>query len=152
MLQARAEALGLALAAVAVIIPTVEQRLNELQPGKGRPAAASLTTGSSSLLAIAEGLSPAARQVSCWREMLQLGTGERAPLMALMLQDAAWISFALLRNTNTSCIIVGVGDKVLLARGAFATSAVAGKSSEDALEALSEVGCLLCLEQSVADS
>ena len=62
--QARAEALGLALAAVALITPTVEQRLKELQPGRGRPAASSLPAGTASLLAIADELSESAKQAS----------------------------------------------------------------------------------------
>ena len=44
-----------------------------------------------------------------------------------------------MRNTNTSCVIISLESKVFLARGAFARSLMAGRSSKEALEALSEV-------------
>ena len=52
MLQVRAEALGALLAAAAFITPAIEQRLKELQPGRGRQAAASSVEGARSAFAL----------------------------------------------------------------------------------------------------
>ena len=46
------ESLGLLLAAVAVASPTIEQRLRELQPGRGRLSATGDAEGAVSLFAI----------------------------------------------------------------------------------------------------
>ena len=62
------------------------------------------------------------------------------------LQDAAWSSFALMRNTNTSCVIISLESRVFLARGVFAQSVMAGRSSKDALEALSNVSDMLPMQ------
>lgn len=62
-LQVRAEALGAGLAAVAFVTPSIEQRLKELQPGRGRQAAASSVAGATSVFALQPGLPDAVKQV-----------------------------------------------------------------------------------------
>lgn len=63
-LQLRAEALGAVLAAVAFVTPTIEQRLKELQPGRGRQAAAVSVPGAASVFALQPGLPDSLKQVS----------------------------------------------------------------------------------------
>ena len=72
--------------------------------------------------------------------MSPFGATKHVKNRSCALQDAAWSSFALMRNTNTSCVVISLESKIFLARGAFARSVVAGRSSKEALEALSEVG------------
>lgn len=62
--QLRAEALGAVLAAVAFVTPTIEQRLKELQPGRGRQAAAVSVPGAASVFALQPGLPDSLKQVS----------------------------------------------------------------------------------------
>jgi hypothetical protein len=62
-LQGRAEALGIALAAVAFATPTIEQRLKELQPGRGRQAVAARVEGASSVFVLQPGAPDALQQV-----------------------------------------------------------------------------------------
>lgn len=61
--QLRAEALGAALAAAAIITPSIEERLKELQPGRGRLAAAASVAGASSVFALQPGLADGTKQV-----------------------------------------------------------------------------------------
>ena len=61
--QVRAEALGLALSAVAFAAPTIEQRLRELEPGRGRLAAAGAIEGGASAFALLPELSEDAKKV-----------------------------------------------------------------------------------------
>lgn len=61
--QTRAEALGAALAAVAFITPSIEQRLKELEPGRGRAAAAASVPGASSVFALPPDAPEAVKQV-----------------------------------------------------------------------------------------
>ena len=63
VLQMRAEVLGVALAAVAVATPAVEQRLKELTPGRGRQAAASSVPGATSVFSLQPDLPEATKQV-----------------------------------------------------------------------------------------
>ncbi len=69
-LQLRAEALGAVLAAVAFATPTIEQRLKELQPGRGRQAAAASVAGAASVFALQPGLPDSLKQVGRgWAEV-----------------------------------------------------------------------------------
>ncbi len=62
-LQLRAEALGAVLAAAAIVTPSIEERLKELQPGRGRLAAASSVAGATSVFALQPGLADGTKQV-----------------------------------------------------------------------------------------
>ena len=62
-LQTRAEALGALLAAVAWVAPGVEARLKELQPGRGRQAAAASVPGAASVFALPPGAADGTKQV-----------------------------------------------------------------------------------------
>lgn len=62
-LQTRAEALGSFLAVVGVFAPTIETRLKELQPGKGRNVGSLSMPGSQSYFALAEDLPDKLKQV-----------------------------------------------------------------------------------------
>ena len=61
--QARAEALGTMLAAVACVAHTIELRLKELQPGRGRQAAAGRVEGAISAFALPPSMPEAQTQV-----------------------------------------------------------------------------------------
>lgn len=62
-LQLRAEALGAVLAAAAIVTPSIEERLKELQPGRGRLAVASSVAGATSVFALQPGLADGTKQV-----------------------------------------------------------------------------------------
>ncbi|PRW61279.1 required for cyt b6 assembly [Chlorella sorokiniana] len=118
--QLRAEALGAALAAVAFVTPTIEQRLKEIQPGRGRQAAAASVPGAGSVFALQPGLPDGLKQ------------------------ELAWASYALLLNTNICGLAVYWDGRAVLARGQLGTaalgSAAAGGSKADpgaVLDALS---------------
>ncbi|KAK9809926.1 hypothetical protein WJX72_001835 [[Myrmecia] bisecta] len=106
--QARAEALGALLAAMCMATPAVERRLKELQPGRGRTAANSKSAGANNIFAISQGVN----------EQLK--------------QELAWASYALLRNTNTSGLLIYHAGTLLMARGAMGPAAASDASSSQA--------------------
>jgi hypothetical protein len=63
LVQSVAEALGVALASLCIAAPAVEQRLRELQPGRGRLAAQGNLPGSVSLFALAPALGEGLKKV-----------------------------------------------------------------------------------------
>eukprot|EP00951_Prasinocladus_malaysianus_P023329 scaffold197939_cov39-Prasinocladus_malaysianus.AAC.1 len=105
--QGRAESLGMVLATLAMAAPSIEKRLKELDPGRGRQAEP------------AAGL-PDSVNVFC----LSSEIPEKAR------QELAWASFALIKNTNTSGLMVLSRTKgVLAARGSFGAAAVGPSSA-----------------------
>lgn len=65
-MQTNSEVLAAILAAICIASPTIEARLKELEPGRGRQAAAQQIQGATSVFAIGNDLSPEQRQVpSC---------------------------------------------------------------------------------------
>lgn len=71
-LQVRAEVLGGLLAAAAFATPAIEQRLKELQPGRGRQAAATQVAGATSVFALRQGLPEAQQQVRLVTSLVSL--------------------------------------------------------------------------------
>mmetsp|Transcript_35845 Transcript_35845/g.91580 ORF Transcript_35845/g.91580 Transcript_35845/m.91580 type:complete len:304 (+) Transcript_35845:727-1638(+) len=109
--QARTEALGLTLAALGILTPSIEARLKDMDPRRGRKPQAESIAGSANFFGIAPDLAETAKR------------------------DLAWASFALLKNTNTAGVmVVGPGRQVLLARGAMG----AGPGQPPSLPSLSE--------------
>ncbi|KAI3432648.1 hypothetical protein D9Q98_004194 [Chlorella vulgaris] len=113
--QGRAEALGIALAAVAFATPTIEQRLKELQPGRGRQAVAARVEGASSVFVLQPG-APDALQ-----------------------QELAWASYALLLNTNICGLAVFWRGQAVLARGLLGVPSMATPPAASAVVAASDV-------------
>eukprot|EP00897_Mesotaenium_endlicherianum_P005183 jgi/Mesen1/4693/ME000241S03737 len=114
--QLRAEAVGLLLAAVAIVLPAIGRRL---KGGRSAAAvAASASGGGAQIFAIAEDLSEVQRQ------------------------EIAWASYALLRNTPTSSMVavrlasvaqmLWTGGEVLCARGRWQLPESTGGAVEDA--------------------
>lgn len=62
-LQATSEVLAVLLAAICIASPTIEARLKELEPGRGRQAAAQQIEGASRVFSIADDLSSDQKQV-----------------------------------------------------------------------------------------
>jgi len=137
--QARAEALGGSLAAACMVTPTVEARLKDAAPGRGRSAAAGLA-GAVSVFAVAGGgggggggraEAPAAPPLLAPLAPSTAPPPPPPPLAA----ELAWASYALLRNTNAATVVVARkegraagGWEGLLARGGLppGTAAAAG--------------------------
>eukprot|EP00879_Flechtneria_rotunda_P006168 GHRR01006485.1.p1 GENE.GHRR01006485.1~~GHRR01006485.1.p1 ORF type:complete len:331 (+),score=129.47 GHRR01006485.1:317-1309(+) len=95
--QMRAEFLDITLAALCFVVPEIEARLRQVQPGRGRSGVGEIA-GSAQLFALAEGLDETARK------------------------ELAWASFALLKNVNCCSVLLldHAASNVLLARGAVA--------------------------------
>lgn len=70
-MQTRSEILAAALAALCIASPTVEARLKELEPGRGRQAAPQQVQGATSVFAISDAVSDKQKQVikTSWSAM-----------------------------------------------------------------------------------
>ena len=66
----------------------------------------------------------------------QAGLGE--PHVERGAQELAWASYALLRNTNASAVVLVRGGRAWLARGAVAAAAVGAADGPAALDALGQ--------------
>lgn len=108
--QDRTELLGLMLAATLVVAPWIEERLLEIQPGRGRKELGAVEGATNAFL-----LSPS------------LGDDRK--------KELAWASFTLLKNANCcSVLIAGKGSQLLLARGVVSSSV----DTKDAKAALAQ--------------
>jgi hypothetical protein len=58
------------------------------------------------------------------------------------VQELAWASYALLRNTNTAGLLLYASGRVWVARGALGPAATAEAGSEAALRSIAEVFAL----------
>lgn len=96
--QTRTEAIGAFLSAVAIAAPTLQKRLEELQPNKGRKAPATSVDGASNVFAIDKSVS----------ENIQ--------------QELAWSSYALLKNANICGMCILWQGRALLCRGFLGSS------------------------------
>lgn len=61
--QTRSEILAAVLAALCIASPTIEARLKELEPGRGRQAAPQQVQGATSVFAISDAVSEKLKQV-----------------------------------------------------------------------------------------
>jgi hypothetical protein len=105
--QTRVEVLGAILAAVGIAAPTLQQRLEELRPGRGRRAAAESVPGGTNVFALdTENLSEGVQQ------------------------NLAWSSYAILKNSNTCGMFVVNKGQVLMCRGILGSSIAANRASE----------------------
>lgn len=108
--QTRIEILGAILAAVGIAAPTLQQRLDELRPGRGRRAAAESVPGGTNVFALdTENLSEGVQQ------------------------NLAWSSYAILKNSNTCGMFVVNKGQVLMCRGILG-SIIAGKQPFETLQ------------------
>eukprot|EP00803_Ostreobium_quekettii_P011556 evm.model.scf_418.15 EVM.evm.TU.scf_418.15 scf_418:74193-77266(+) len=112
--QMRAEALGVILSSVCIAAPSIENRLKELTPGKGRRASSATVPGTSQAF------------------LLETSIDEQ------MKQELAWASFALLRNTNSCTVLIWHNGRALVARGALPSKALTEESPEQQLGAITE--------------
>ena len=62
-LQTRSEVMAAILAALCIASPTIESRLKELEPGRGRQAAPQQVQGAASVFAISDAVSEKQKQV-----------------------------------------------------------------------------------------
>ena len=108
--QLRMEVLGTILCLIAIAAPTLQRRIEEAAPGKGRQAAAQNVEGAENCFAIDGRLSQHCRE------------------------DLAWSSFALLKNCNICGLFVIWNGKVVMCRG-MVGSTVAGMDSDLVLSA-----------------
>jgi hypothetical protein len=113
--QARVEILGAVLAIVGIAAPTIQQRLDELRPGKGRRAAAESVPGGTNVFALAP-----SNQIE---ESVQ--------------QNLAWSSFAVLKNSNTCGMFVANKGNVVMCRGILGAG-IAGGEATDVLQRATE--------------
>ena len=104
--QTRIEVLGAALAALAIAAPTLQQRLEELRPGRGRQAAAATVSGGTNVFALNSNLAEKCRQ------------------------ELAWASYALLKNANTCGVFVVSEGEVLMCRGVLGSAVAGGEAGE----------------------
>lgn len=105
--QTRIEILGAILAAVGIAAPTLQQRLDELRPGKGRRAAAESVPGGTNIFALnTENLSEGVQQ------------------------NLAWSSYAILKNSNTCGMFVVDKGQVLMCRGILGSNIAGGQPPE----------------------
>ncbi|KAL3132696.1 hypothetical protein ABBQ32_009206 [Trebouxia sp. C0010 RCD-2024] len=114
--QTRSEVLAAVLAALCIASPTIEARLKELEPGRGRQAAPQQVQGATSVFAISDAVSDKQKQ------------------------ELAWASYALLRNTNTCGLVVYSAKQAVMARGAIGSAAASTDkvSAQACLERLSK--------------
>ncbi|KAF5827481.1 protein required for cyt b6 assembly [Dunaliella salina] len=113
--QVRGEFICIVLAAVCALAPDLEERLKQALPGRGRQATSANIPGAVNGFAFELSVQDAAKA------------------------ELAWASFALIKNTN-SCgvILLGPGQKVLLARGALGSSVLTPGSPTVTLERMSQ--------------
>eukprot|EP01026_Neomeris_dumetosa_P073478 TRINITY_DN7565_c0_g1_i7.p1 TRINITY_DN7565_c0_g1~~TRINITY_DN7565_c0_g1_i7.p1 ORF type:complete len:295 (-),score=38.42 TRINITY_DN7565_c0_g1_i7:125-1009(-) len=110
--QIRTEVIVSVLAVMCIIAPSLEERLQEVLPGRGRKAATEEIVGAINAFVISDQL----------EKKLQ--------------QELAWISFALLKNTNScSVFVVDADRKVIMARGAV-NEKLKGLKDQDLLNKL----------------
>lgn len=107
--QVRGEAIGALLALLLIALPSIEEELKQLGSSQGRKATAQVVSGARSLFLYNTSNENAARNL-------------------------AWVSFASLRNSNTSSILVVWKGKVQIARGAFAAEVSKSDDKSAALE------------------
>ncbi|GMH46018.1 hypothetical protein BSKO_13982 [Bryopsis sp. KO-2023] len=111
--QERSEILGLVLCLTCIVAPTIESRLKELQPGRGRRQASAIPDTQQGFL-LSEGLDDAVKQ------------------------ELAWTSYALLKNTNSCSIFLWKSGEVIMARGALPIEIVKGPDKAASLTQLSK--------------
>lgn len=97
-MQSRAEAIGVVLALLCAALPNIETALQEASGNVGRREASSAIGGSTQAFVFDKGLPEA------------------------VAKELAWVSFACLRNTNSSSLLVVHNGGVALARGALGTA------------------------------
>ena len=104
--QSFTEVLGLLLAGVGIAAPDLQKRIEEATPGKGRRPAVENVEGATNVFAIADSLSEAQKQ------------------------EAAWASFAIIKNANVCGIYVCLDNSSILCRGSLGIDI----SGDDCLE------------------
>jgi hypothetical protein len=105
--QTRIEILGGILTAVGIAAPSLQQRLDELRPGKGRKAAAESVSGGTNVFAL-----------------------DTQQLSESIQQNLAWSSYALLKNSNTCGMFVVNKGQVVMCRGILGSSIGGGQPPE----------------------
>mmetsp|Transcript_12653 Transcript_12653/g.25401 ORF Transcript_12653/g.25401 Transcript_12653/m.25401 type:complete len:301 (-) Transcript_12653:1512-2414(-) len=100
--QTVTEVLGMVLAGVGIVAPTLQRTIEESTPGKGRRAPVEDLEGSSNVFAISESMSEAQKE------------------------EAAWASFAVLKNANVCGMCLYIRGEMVLCRGALGV-AIQGK-------------------------
>lgn len=116
--QTRVEVLGAALAAIAIASPSLQRRLDELKPGRGRQAPAAQVDGGTNVFAIAD----------------QLGEGAQ--------RDLAWASYAILRNANACGVFVVHQGRVQMCRGVLGSEVDAQTPGETLKKATQAWQCI----------
>ena len=116
--QERSEIIGLFLATIAFLAPTIEQRLKELQPGRGRAAATGVLEGAANCFAIRHSLTENAKR------------------------EIAWTSFSLLKNANTCAVGIVHNGECVAVRGLVGATIAAkggGESLHSATQSLGNI-------------
>eukprot|EP00877_Chromochloris_zofingiensis_P011945 jgi/Chrzof1/7003/Cz02g07090.t1_CCB2[v5.2] len=113
--QVRAEFLDLVLAVLCIVTPDIEDRLREVMPGRGRQQASATIPGAAQGFFLDPKLDDKTKN------------------------ELAWMSFALLKNSNC-CTIIVINDQgtALLARGAIGAGAVVTGNAEATLQKVSQ--------------
>jgi hypothetical protein len=114
--QVVTEALGMILAAIGVTAPTLQKVIEESTPGKGRKAPVQNLGGSVNVSDISTDLSEELRQ------------------------EAAWSSFALIKNANVCGTYIVINEKPVVWRGSLGEEVCCRESLDESLEECSKFG------------
>ena len=110
------ETIGMVLAGVGIAAPTLQKRIEDLTPGKGRRMALENLEGSTNVFAITEALSEEQKR------------------------EAAWASFAIIKNANVCGMFVTVDESPVICRGALGNGIVGDDCLEKAQVAFAQTG------------
>lgn len=113
--QSVTEVVGFLLAGVAIVAPDIQKRIEESTPGKGRRPPMEHVEGSTNVFAISDSLSEAQRQ------------------------EAAWASFAIMKNANVCGVYLCIRDESILCRGLLGLDSSGSQSLEKASQEMSRL-------------
>jgi hypothetical protein len=106
--QTVTETIGAALAAVGIAAPALQKRIEESTPGRGRRKAVENLEGASNVFAISESLSEEQKR------------------------EAAWASFAIIKNANVCGVFISAKGSPVLCRGALGVDIGTGANGSGA--------------------
>ena len=104
--QSITEVLGMLLTGIGVAAPTVQRRLEDVTPGRGRRAPQELVEGGRNVFAIADTLPDSLKE------------------------EIAWASFTILKNSNVCGICLFLERRMILCRGILGTEIAAGEATD----------------------
>lgn len=116
--QSFTEFVGLILAGVGIAAPDLQRRIEEATPGKGRRPPLESLEGAANVFAISDSLSEAQKQ------------------------EAAWASFAIIKNANVCGIYIYLDNTSILCRGSLGIDISGERALDKALEEITHTGSI----------